>query len=1140
MAVAKRIEAASCRKDRGRCGTFTLSALLVLVVLLAPGAGRVSVAWEARLDSAGVSVGDYWNAVAIDQAGDLVTAGVSLYPASSWDCAFVVAKVSRASGAVSWRQEFYDCGEDETWDTSGQEQVLIDAEGDVVVGRRDIGRRNFAVYKFSGTSGQLLWHQTLGRFSKHGPYAHAVSLDAAGNVVAVAGLANPNYWCHTDFVVTELDATTGATLWRHAVRGTFRARDECEDDAFNQAVAVAVDGVGDVMVTGLLLNARATRPDYPVDQRVVLKLSGSDGTEIWRRETSLRPLLGLDPDKHGERLQSSVTVDANGDVVTTWTSINPDSRRSLDVEKLSGADGSRLWQRSVKEPGANYFGLAVTVDFRADVAAAGIRQAAGGEADIVLLKLEGTSGGELWRQTIAGTAPGEGEWWIYGGNEPKGIATDAAGNVVLAGAIENAGSGVDFLVAAFAGESGDELWRHELDGAAHGRDAPRALAVDAGTVAVAGSLENHEGWLEYRETGADAVTVLLDAAGGREIWRTIGADRLPANDRATSVALDPAGDVVAGGWMQNETGALDFTVKKLSGATGAVLWDQRVSTVGWFDLVSVEVDPRGDIVAAGEDSEEAAVVKLAGRDGSEVWRHALPHQLFYGRGRNLAVTVTGDVVAGGHGRRGVSFDTVVKLSSSRGTELWRWIIESGRLDSLTLDPAGNVILVTKPERFSDPIIIKLNGTTGIEQWRATGPRFVNAFAVDRVGDVLTAGSVAVGTARAAGVVKLDGASGVKLWRTVLGEVETIDHVVAVEADGSGDLLVVRHIARDGAPPFELGLSKLAGATGELLWGHAIEHTLGAGCWSAPADVAIDATGHAFIAACAGSLSDDRSELSFAALTLDTADGGVGWYQEITSGSGSSPAGTAALVADAEGRVILAGTTTTAETGNDFTVVSWTACEAGSETPCDDGSVPGGGGCPEDCPVEEPSTTTTVTSTTTSSTTTTTTVPECIVHEGCDDGNGCTDDRCSGDGSSSCVHTPNTAPCDDGDPCTTVDRCVGGACVGRVVGVAGVACTLERLVTDPCGEGRLPRGLRNTISKRVQRSAGLLKRAAKAGKRAKVERLRLRAASQLGVIPKKTARAVKRRTVQRRISAACQAHIDGLVADCQQLIVGLEF
>jgi hypothetical protein len=44
---------------------------------------------------------------------------------------------------------------------------------------------------------------------------------------------------------------------------------------------------------------------------------------------------------------------------------------------------------------------------------------------------------------------------------------------------------------------------------------------------------------------------------------------------------------------------------------------------------------------------------------------------------------------------------------------------------------------------------------------------------------------------------------------------------------------------------------------------------------------------------------------------------------------------------------------------------------------------------------------------------------------CQDGEACTDDTC--DPARGCVHTPNEADCDDGNACTTGDRCSGGVC-----------------------------------------------------------------------------------------------------------------
>jgi len=51
---------------------------------------------------------------------------------------------------------------------------------------------------------------------------------------------------------------------------------------------------------------------------------------------------------------------------------------------------------------------------------------------------------------------------------------------------------------------------------------------------------------------------------------------------------------------------------------------------------------------------------------------------------------------------------------------------------------------------------------------------------------------------------------------------------------------------------------------------------------------------------------------------------------------------------------------------------------------------------------------------------------CGTNDDCADANPCTDDVC--DPVLGCLHPNNTAPCDDGNPCTTADTCRDGACV----------------------------------------------------------------------------------------------------------------
>lgn len=84
---------------------------------------------------------------------------------------------------------------------------------------------------------------------------------------------------------------------------------------------------------------------------------------------------------------------------------------------------------------------------------------------------------------------------------------------------------------------------------------------------------------------------------------------------------------------------------------------------------------------------------------------------------------------------------------------------------------------------------------------------------------------------------------------------------------------------------------------------------------------------------------------------------------------------------------------------------------------------------------------------------------------CDDSNDCTDDGCVPIREDGCVHIPNVAPCDDGDPCTLEDRCKASECTpgagdldcddGNICTndscLAGVGCQYENNMV-PCDDG----------------------------------------------------------------------------------------
>lgn len=69
---------------------------------------------------------------------------------------------------------------------------------------------------------------------------------------------------------------------------------------------------------------------------------------------------------------------------------------------------------------------------------------------------------------------------------------------------------------------------------------------------------------------------------------------------------------------------------------------------------------------------------------------------------------------------------------------------------------------------------------------------------------------------------------------------------------------------------------------------------------------------------------------------------------------------------------------------------------------------------------------------------------------CDDGNPCTTDTCNPKVIGGCVQAPNDLPCDDNDPCTLGDTCVGGVCMP---GAGKLMCDdFNQCTQDACVKG----------------------------------------------------------------------------------------
>jgi cysteine-rich repeat protein len=395
-------------------------------------------------------------------------------------------------------------------------------------------------------------------------------------------------------------------------------------DQYDSAEAVAVDAGGNVVVAGRLQRGRTQSFLQTPFDFFVAKLARKSGYEIWRYVITGGTQI--------ENLARAVTVDAAGDVVVGGN-VPGGGQTAGIVVKLSGVDGTELWRHVVVGDGGlfNTFGH-VAVDASGDVVAAGGIQV-GPYLDIAVVKLAGADGAELWTRMFT-TGPG-----AYSYSGAAALALDAAGNAAVGGMAQNA-----VFVTMVSGADGGDRWPapYTIPNLGFGATvSANALAFDAsGDVAVAA---------RTFVVGTSQFTVAkLAGADGSQLWR----DDIAAESDASSVAVDAAGDVVAGGSYLAFVGrlVLHALVVKYAGTDGHELWRQELDESDGDTndrFTHVLIAPNGDAIACGGGVQNAlerssfSLARLAGATGDVVWRRAI-----LGTRRGFASACNGVALAG--------------------------------------------------------------------------------------------------------------------------------------------------------------------------------------------------------------------------------------------------------------------------------------------------------------------------------------------------------------------------------------------------------------------------------------------------------------------------------------------------------------
>lgn len=399
---------------------------------------------------------------------------------------------------------------------------------------------------------------------------------------------------------------------------------------------------------------------------------------------------------HGDSALA-VVVDAAGDVFAGGQLANNDTNSDLVVLKFDGTSGTEVWRREIDGGQSGFDSVHALALAGADVVAAGNLHTSS-EPDFAVLKFDGSTGEELWRQLLPdGLA--------------RAVAVDDAGDVLAVGRAQGS-TGWTFVVVKYHGATGAELWRSDVESVGV-HDGAVSVSVSAGgDVVASGVAPGEDGFRDF-------FVVALDGATGTELWRQRLSGGESQHGSASRVRFDPSGDVFAIGHVASSRAF----VLKFDGDDGSELWRTQVglSIPGEHHLEDLLVDGAGSVWAAGRLGPHFGVVKLEGSTGIEDWATEVATGEV-GTAAAIDLDPAGNPIATGAVRQaGTNWLSVAKLDGVTGAELWRQQIRDPKFgpkspEDIAVDPHGDPIAVgasgNPPKSSTVFEVVKLDGVTG--------------------------------------------------------------------------------------------------------------------------------------------------------------------------------------------------------------------------------------------------------------------------------------------------------------------------------------------------------------------------------------------------------------------------------------------
>jgi uncharacterized delta-60 repeat protein len=394
--------------------------------------GGVQTEWVTRYKGPG-NLDDSGQAIAIDGSGSVYVTGFSEGAGTGYD--YLTIKYNSA-GQEQWVARYNGPG----GDLDLAQAIGVDNSGNVYVTGFSVGSGtgpDYATIKYN-SFGQEQW---VARYTGPGndfDEGLAIAVDTSGNVYVTGQSWGPG--TKTDYATIKYNSA-GQEQW--VARYDYSA-------SIDSAAAIAVDGLGNVYVTGDSGNGS----DY-----ATIKYN-SAGQEQWVARYN-----GPGNDDDGA---TAIATDNSGNVYVTGFSVGSGVDYDYATIKYSPL-GQEQWTARYDGPGQDWdLAGAIAVDELGNVYVTG--NSIGTrypDFDYATIKYN-SAGQEQW---VARYDDGNGE------DDASGLAIGGHGNVYVTGSSNASNSFPDYATIKY-NSAGQEQWVAWYDGPANSYDIARAIAVD--------------------------------------------------------------------------------------------------------------------------------------------------------------------------------------------------------------------------------------------------------------------------------------------------------------------------------------------------------------------------------------------------------------------------------------------------------------------------------------------------------------------------------------------------------------------------------------------------------------------------------------------------------------------------------------